>query len=196
MQKIIAFITLVIALAVINWSIYQKETLLAEGQVIYLELAPVDPRSLMQGDYMALRFSIASDVQNALKKSSTFKETNRYENSFDGVVKLSLDNNNIASFVSIDIEENFINEQRGIIDKSVADTLSTNDNKSKKSVVKVLPLKFRLRKGRVKFATNEYFFEEGTGNALTDAKYGEFRVNEKGELLLVALRDKKLIKLG
>ena len=196
MRKIIALITLVIALTAINWSIYQKETLLAEGQVIYLELAPVDPRSLMQGDYMALRFAIASDIHNALKKSSIFKGTNQYKKSLDGLVKLSLDKNNIASFVSLKLEDNVINQQNGTMDKSIVNTISTINNKSKKSIVKMLPLKFRLRKGRIKFATNEYFFEEGTGNMLTSAKYGEFRVNEKGDLLLVALRDKKLIKLG
>ncbi|MFX7329222.1 GDYXXLXY domain-containing protein, partial [Acinetobacter baumannii] len=34
----------------------QKEMLLKEGQLVLLPLAPVDPRSLMQGDYMALRY--------------------------------------------------------------------------------------------------------------------------------------------
>lgn len=33
------------------------ERVLAEGRVVLVELAPVDPRSLMQGDYMALRFA-------------------------------------------------------------------------------------------------------------------------------------------
>jgi uncharacterized membrane-anchored protein len=30
--------------------------------VIFLSLAPVDPRSLMQGDYMALRFQLAQEM--------------------------------------------------------------------------------------------------------------------------------------
>jgi uncharacterized membrane-anchored protein len=34
------------------------EYTLARGQVVLAELAPVDPRSLMQGDYMALQFAI------------------------------------------------------------------------------------------------------------------------------------------
>ena len=29
---------------------------MTEGSVILLQTAPIDPRSLMQGDYMALRF--------------------------------------------------------------------------------------------------------------------------------------------
>lgn len=47
----------------INYSIYAKEHIKSHGEVIYLQLAPVDPRSLMQGDYMALRFSIAEQFR-------------------------------------------------------------------------------------------------------------------------------------
>jgi uncharacterized membrane-anchored protein len=49
----------------VNYSMYAKERIRREGQVILLQLAPVDPRSLMQGDYMALRFGIAADLENA-----------------------------------------------------------------------------------------------------------------------------------
>lgn len=45
-------------LAVANGGIWQKEMLIAEGQPLFVELVPVDPRSLMQGDYMALRFAL------------------------------------------------------------------------------------------------------------------------------------------
>ena len=49
-------------LAVVNVSIWQKEKLIAEGRPVYAELAPIDPRSLIQGDYMALRFSLPPDL--------------------------------------------------------------------------------------------------------------------------------------
>lgn len=39
------------------------ERTLAEGRVVLAELAPVDPRSFMQGDYMALRFAIDDELQ-------------------------------------------------------------------------------------------------------------------------------------
>lgn len=35
-----------------------KQTLIAEGRPVFLELGPVDPRSLMQGDYMRLAFGL------------------------------------------------------------------------------------------------------------------------------------------
>ena len=39
-------------------AVVDRERVLDEGRVVLFELAPVDPRSLMQGDYMALRFAL------------------------------------------------------------------------------------------------------------------------------------------
>lgn len=53
-------------LAVANFGIWQKERLISQGRPVFVELAPVDPRSLMQGDYMALNFRVPSAVQDSL----------------------------------------------------------------------------------------------------------------------------------
>ena len=50
----------------VNWDVWRKEAVVAHGEVILVPLAPVDPRSLMQGDYMALRFDIPTPVMAAL----------------------------------------------------------------------------------------------------------------------------------
>jgi uncharacterized membrane-anchored protein len=55
--------SLLAVLVVANAGIWQKESLIAHGQAVYVELAPVDPRSLMQGDYMQLNFNMPQDVQ-------------------------------------------------------------------------------------------------------------------------------------
>ena len=57
-------------------------------------------------------------------------------------------------------------------------------------------MQFRVRNGQLKFATNAYFFQEGTAELYTTAKYGKFRVNPDGELLLTALADETLKVLG
>jgi uncharacterized membrane-anchored protein len=57
-------------------------------------------------------------------------------------------------------------------------------------------MRFRVRNGQVKFATNAFFFEEGTGAAYEMAQYGEFRMDEDGELLLTGLRGQNLTRLG
>lgn len=49
-----ALLGVLATLVVANVGIWQKETLIARGERLYVRLGPVDPRSLMQGDYMAL----------------------------------------------------------------------------------------------------------------------------------------------
>ncbi len=53
---------IVLALALVGGvalqAIMTNERILAHGRVVLVELAPVDPRSLLQGDYMALAFAI------------------------------------------------------------------------------------------------------------------------------------------
>jgi uncharacterized membrane-anchored protein len=174
MQKTIAITALVIILLAVNGSIYKKEALLEKGQVVYLKLAPVDPRSLMQGDFMALRFAMAAKITEALKASELVDAENYYYDSVDGLVNVQLDDKNVASFAH----------------------LVSNDYVSNKVSNEGVVMQFRLRKGRVKFATSAFFFEEGSRQEFETARYGEFRVGASGELLLVALRDKKLNKLG
>lgn len=52
----------VAVLAVANIGIWQKESVIAHGQPVLVALAPVDPRSLMQGDYMRLNFDLSSEI--------------------------------------------------------------------------------------------------------------------------------------
>ncbi|MFT5834070.1 MAG: putative membrane-anchored protein [Cognaticolwellia sp.] len=60
---IIILVNLLILLVSFNNSVFKKETLLSDGDLILLELAPVDPRSLMQGDYMELRYAISTGIE-------------------------------------------------------------------------------------------------------------------------------------
>ena len=54
--------TALLVLLAANFAIWQKEDLIARGQPVFVELAPVDPRSLMQGDYMRLNFRFPPQV--------------------------------------------------------------------------------------------------------------------------------------
>jgi uncharacterized membrane-anchored protein len=72
--------------------IYQKQHLVDSGRMVLLELAPVDPRSLMQGDYMALRFRIADE---------RFRSVDR-DTLSDGRLVLTVDDRNVAKFTRFD----------------------------------------------------------------------------------------------
>jgi hypothetical protein len=54
----LALASAVLTLLVANFAIWQKEQIIAQGKPVFVRLAPVDPRSLMQGDYMALDFAM------------------------------------------------------------------------------------------------------------------------------------------
>jgi uncharacterized membrane-anchored protein len=53
-----------LVLGAVNWSIHVKERIKSTGVPVLLELAPIDPRSLMQGDYMALSFALAREIRS------------------------------------------------------------------------------------------------------------------------------------
>ena len=56
-----------LVLGAVDFSIAGKEATIRNGVVVYLDLAPVDPRSLMQGDYMTLRFRLAQDIRSTVR---------------------------------------------------------------------------------------------------------------------------------
>ena len=62
MNRILFWGTTLLVMVAVNFLIVQKENTIANGQTMLLRLAPVDPRSLMQGDYMILRYSIATPM--------------------------------------------------------------------------------------------------------------------------------------
>ena len=57
----------VLVFGAVNWDVRGKEQVIAHGQRILVPLIPVDPRSLMQGDYMALRFDLPRAVSDELE---------------------------------------------------------------------------------------------------------------------------------
>ncbi len=89
MKKIFAWGLTLLVLGAINYLIMEKEDTLANGRTMLLRLAPADPRSLIQGDYMQLRYTIARDIPRAqLKKDK-------------GHIVVSVDVNNVAKFVRV-----------------------------------------------------------------------------------------------
>ncbi len=58
LPRLLLLAAFLLASAAALWAVAGFERTLARGQAVLIELAPVDPRSLMQGDYMALRFAI------------------------------------------------------------------------------------------------------------------------------------------
>jgi len=83
LERTLLLVAALLVLGLINHAIWQKEQLLANGDIVRLKLAPVDPRSLMQGDYMRLDFEVARAVRNNPKD--------------DGLLVVALDASRVAS---------------------------------------------------------------------------------------------------
>ena len=92
-KKAGVFLALIFILILINLSIYQKEQHLAHGTVVCLRLAPVDPRSLMQGDYMALRYALADTLRKDLAEGG-------FPDNTDGRILLHIERNCTATYVT------------------------------------------------------------------------------------------------
>lgn len=90
--KFVAIVVGLIALAVVNTTVYRREELLQAGRTVLLEVVPVDPRSLMQGDYMALQFAL---VRKAFAESRNIPRQ-------DGRVIVTLDPSLVANFKRVD----------------------------------------------------------------------------------------------
>lgn len=160
MHKMLAIVFGIVVLAAAHFSIYQRERLVRDGRVVLLELAPVDPRSLMQGDYMALRFAVAN---------TAFVGDARVQPR-DGHLVLQVAENRVATFVRFDS----------------ATPLAANE----------VRMRYRVRSGMPKFATNAFFFQEGDAERYVQARYGAFRVAADGEAILTELHDAQLQPLG
>lgn len=144
--------TTVLILAFVNLEIAGKERILREGTTVLLELAPIDPRSLLQGDYMALRYAMAGEVARAAVEKGVS----------EGRIVVDLDRNGVARFARIHEGEPLTEGQH--------------------------LLQFRKRGDSVRLASDAWFFEEGTAQAYRGARFGELRVADDGEAVLVAVR--------
>lgn len=160
MRKIIVLLCGLLILVLLNYTIYSREQLVSNGKSVFLELAPVDPRSLMQGDYMALRFSVARKIPVS---SGEFAAKNGY-------VILQKDERGIGRFSRID-----------------------NGESLKDTEIRML---YRQRHQKIMFATNAFFFQEGKAELYEVAKYGEFKVSDSGDSILIGMRDEGLKQLG
>ncbi len=149
MKKIIFFITACIVLAAVPVLIFQKETTLAEGRTMLLRLGPRDPRSLMQGDYMVLRYGMVSEVPNDQLQSK-------------GTLVVTLDKNNVASFVRVHKDEPLAEGE--------------------------YLLAYRKR-GELRLGAESFMFQEGHAKLYDRARYGELKVDKKGSSVLAGLCD-------
>ena len=178
-------------LGAVNYKVQQFEDVLATGKPIVLKIAPVDPRSLMQGDYMVLNYAILSEFQQSqvlpesneslesnesidtLESNETTETTGIDESSPSGnkaYILVHLDKNHVATFCEAQSE------------------IPTDFKHCTPNVY--LPIRYN-GSWLPKLPSQDYFFAEGKGEYYAQAEYAEYRFKD-GILLLARLLDKDL----
>ncbi len=167
---------LLLALVVANLGIRGHERTLSEGRVVLLELAPVDPRSLMQGDYMVLRFAVDEAIWKALHPGrdddlggvvGEMAKSCGGKGCSDGYAVVAPDRDGVGRFVRVQAAP------QPLADGEIA-------------------VRFRERDWlQIVIAGNSWFFPEGQAKRYEPARYAELRVAADGTALIAGLRDEK-----
>ena len=175
-------------LGAVNYKVQQFEDVLATGKPVVLKIAPVDPRLLMQGDYMVLNYAILSEFQ----QSQVLSESNE-----------SLDSNEpidtVESNETTGIDESSPSEKKAYIlvhlDQNHVATFCEEQSEIPTDFKHCTPnvyLPIRYKGGWLpKLPSQDYFFAEGKGEYYAQAEYAEYRFKD-GILLLARLLDKDL----
>lgn len=161
----------VLILGLVLARVQYYKTILSEGQPVALALAPVDPRSLMQGDYMDLDYAIRRQVEGWLDEHPPVKDA--LDASGRGWLLLRLDGQGV-----------------GQLQEVTAEAPSDADDQTVALVFRWRP---RERSGwqssGADWGGRNWFFPEGQGARYEKARYGVLRVAPDGKSLLAELLD-------
>ena len=178
-------------LGAVNYKVQQFEDVLATGKPIVLKIAPVDPRSLMQGDYMVLNYAILSEFQ----QSQVLPESNESLESNEPID--AVESNETTETTGID-ESSPSGKKAYILvhlDKNHVATFCEEQSEIPTDFKHCTPnvyLPIRYKGGWLpKLPSQDYFFAEGKGEHYAQAEYAEYRFKD-GILLLARLLDKDL----
>lgn len=178
-------------LGAVNYKVQQFEDVLATGKPVVLKIAPVDPRSLMQGDYMVLNYAILSEFQQSL----VLPESNESLESNESID--TVESNETAETTGIDESSPSGNKAYILVhlDKNHVATFCEAQSEIPTDFKHCTPnvyLPIRYNGGWLpELPSQDYFFAEGKGEYYAQAEYAEYRFKD-GILLLARLLDKDL----
>lgn len=166
---------LIALLGTVNYKVQQFEDVLATGKPVVLKIAPADPRSLMQGDYMVLNYAILSELQQ-----SQFSSESNESNETTGIDELSLSGK--KAYILVHLDKNHV--------ATLCEAQSEIPTDFKHCTPNVY-LPIRYKGWSPELPSQDYFFAEGKGEYYAQSEYAEYRFKD-GILLLARLLDKDL----
>ena len=166
---------LIALLGAVNYKVQQFEDVLATGKPVVLKIAPADPRSLMQGDYMVLNYAILSELQQ-----SQFSSESNESNETTGIDELSPSGK--KAYILVHLDKNHV--------ATLCEAQSEIPTDFKHCTPNVY-LPIRYKGWSPELPSQDYFFAEGKGEYYAQSEYAEYRFKD-GILLLARLLDKDL----
>lgn len=166
--SIIAF-NLVLIAGVFFYQIFSKEQLMKNGEILYLKIAPRDPRSFMMGDYMTLSYQIENEIQTRNFEAITGKNISDIYKRKSQNVAVKRNSDGLA------IKARYYYGGKLARDEYILHGQSNFFN------FRILP--------------NEYLFQEGKAKNFANAEYAQFRVDKKGNAIIECLLDKNFNRL-
>ena len=149
----------------------RAETIRADGATVLFDTAPVDPRDLLLGDYMRLRYDLRAPAET-MGSDAPFQPRLRddmfpgLESDASGLAVFRVDENGVARIVRFGNAERLEPGERLI--------------RYRRS---------NSRWGAPTIGGERYYFQSGTGERFADARYGVFKVMPDGRALLSGLAD-------
>ena len=174
-NRMLIWIGLALVLGAAIWRVLPREQLTANGDPLLLEIRPVDPRALLQGDYMALDYEIEQEAEQDVRTLDPEVSSIRRVLRHDGLLILSVDERGVGSYARLGQDADPASEAPG------ADEIA---------------VRYRMSVGDVDLGQRRWFFQEGQAEIFQEAEYAEMRVDSAGRLILVGMRDEALRPLG
>ena len=181
MKKILIVVNIVLLFVITGFFFFLEESYKKLDSYFYLELRPVDPRSLLQGDYMTLNYDILDQTTEFIYQNKSYdyyydsneeerkeetkeqKEKRELAEAKKAYIAIRLDGNKVAKFVKL--------------------TKEKTDEKD------LLFVAYKSDGYNVDINANSYLFQEGTGDKYENARYAKV-VLVDNKLRLIDLRDK------
>ena len=175
-KKILLIINIVILFVVTGFSANKEESYKKLDSYFYLELTPVDPRSLLQGDYMTLNYDITDKASDFIYNNRTYIYDGENENEVDKIRELRKLADAKRAYIAVRLDENKVA-------KFVKITKEKTDEKD------LLFIAYKTNGYDVNINVNSYLFQEGTGDKYEEARHSKV-VLVGNKLRLIDLRDK------
>ena len=157
-KRLLLGATILLQFALLGYQVWGSESILTNGMTVKLELAPVDPRSLLQGDYVQLSYTIA-----------TLSDTD-----FEAGKKLR---------IVLRKQENGIHGYSGFYEQD-----GVWNQPYEKQADDVIINGTTVGYQRIEYGIESFFVPEGTGLEVErTAKYAIIKIGSKGDALLESL---------